>query len=177
MLQPWSLFCCVSSVYLSCLMPCQLSSCSSLLLNISVPHTTALLRPAPDTHCIADLEAVLITVGTFFLLLPHHSDHWNVYPLAYPHVPRLSPLVFYGHVEIIQVFDSVPFISQFKALLISSARLTSRRLFPQLLRQSLSFKKGLLSINTSQWSNIASPLAICWSSSKHLYFWPSFYFL
>lgn len=28
--QPWLLFCCVTSVYLSCLMPCQLSSCSSL---------------------------------------------------------------------------------------------------------------------------------------------------
>ena len=110
----------------------------------------------------------------------HHSLHflssysppsWSLkflYPLAYPHVPRLSPLVFYGHGEIIQVFDSVPFISQFKALLISSARLASRRLFPQLLRQTPSFKKGLLSVNTSQWSNTASPLTVCWSSSKQL---------
>lgn len=143
-----------------------------LLLNISVPHTTALLRPAPDTHCIADLEAVLITVCTFFLS-SYSPPFWSLkclYPLAYPRVPRLSPLVFYGHVEIIQVCDSVPFISQFKALLISSARLASRRLFPQLLRRSLSFRKGLLSVNASRWSNIASSLAICWSSSKHLIF-------
>lgn len=28
--QPWLLFCCVTSVYLYCLMPCQFSSCSSL---------------------------------------------------------------------------------------------------------------------------------------------------
>jgi len=52
-----------------------------MLLNISVPHTTALLRPAPDTRCIDDLEAVLITVCTFFLLIPHHPDHWNFFIL------------------------------------------------------------------------------------------------
>lgn len=114
-----------------------------LLLNISAPLTTALLRPAPDTHRYCQL-------GSSY----HHSLHflssysppfWSLeflYPLAYLHVPRLSPPVFYRHGKIIQVFDYVPFISQFKALLISSTRLASRRLLPQLLRQSLSFKKG-----------------------------------
>lgn len=52
-----------------------------LLLSISVPHTAALLRPAPDTHCIADLEAVLLAVCTFFLLIPRHSDRWNFFIL------------------------------------------------------------------------------------------------
>lgn len=120
------------------------------------------------------------SLHSLHFLYSYFLPFWSLkflYPLAYPRVPALSPLVLYGHVEIIQVFDSLPFLSQFKALLISSARLASRRLFPQLLRQSLSFKKGLLLINTSQWSNIASPLAISWSFLKYSYFLPCFCFL
>lgn len=111
-----------------------------MLLNIPVPHTTALLGPTPDNV----LPTWKSSHHTLHFLSSYSSPFWTLkclHPLARPHVPRLSPLAFDGHMEIIQVSDSVAFISLLKALLISSARLTFRRLFPQPLQWSLSFKK------------------------------------
>lgn len=140
------------------------------MLNIPVPHTTALLGPAPDTI----LPTRKSSHHTLHFLSSYSSPFWSLkclYPLAHPHVSRLSLLVFDGRMEIFQVSDSVAFISRSKLCL---------SVLPEGYFQSLSHgvcpSKGLLSVKMSQRSNPHCPLGYLLIFLKAL-FWLTLYFL